>query len=124
MTSIPKPCLDCGDLSSESRCEVHTATRTQAEQKQRDRDRDRLSPRERGYDTQWRRLSERARRLQPWCSDCGAIEDLSADHKPKAWQRKAQGKALRLCDVDVLCNGCNSRRESSRPGTKRAQAVA
>ena len=41
-------------------------------------------PEHRGYDRRWRVLSERARKLQPWCSDCGATEDLQADHSPEA----------------------------------------
>lgn len=58
--------------------------------------------------------------MQPWCSDCGTGEHLAADHLPSAWVRKAQGLPLRLADVDVVCNDCNVRRGSSRPGSARA----
>lgn len=117
---MTKPCLDCGDLSEDSRC--HTCMRQFHNLNRRGEDahRDRLSPRERGYDTAWKKLSAKARRLQPWCSDCGATEDLTTDHLPSAWVRKAAGKSIRLADVDVLCKPCNARKGSSRPGSERA----
>lgn len=119
-----KPCLDCGEVSEGSRCEECAAQFEQVtrriSRRGEDATRDRLSPRERGYDTEWRKLSARARRLQPFCSDCFAIEDLTADHLPSAWVRKAQGKPLRLRDVVVLCRECNSGKGSTRPGSERA----
>ena len=107
-----KPCLDCGELSDAGRCEEHRPSSSALRG---------LTPKQRGYDEAWRRLSKRARAAQPWCSDCGATERLGADHKPSAWERKAKGLEIRLEDVDVLCNDCNVRRGSSRPGTDRAQ---
>lgn len=59
-------------------------------------------------------MSKRARRLQPWCSDCGTVEDLSADHSVEAWARRAEGKAIRLQDIEVVCRSCNSRRGRAR----------
>lgn len=103
-----KPCLDCGELSPESRCSDCTAPRED------------LSSRERGYDSAWDRLSRRARALQPWCQDCGSTDDLTADHTPEGWRRKARGLALRLVDVEVVCQSCNKKRGSSRPGSARA----
>lgn len=72
------------------------------------------SPRAAGYDAAWDRLSKRARAIQPWCSDCGSPYDLTADHSPEAWARKAAGKTIRLQDVDVLCRSCNSERGAAR----------
>ncbi len=100
-----RPCLDCGVPSPATRCEQHTTCRTHE-----------LSASERGYDTTWHRLSKRARKLQPWCSDCGATDDLTTDHTVKAWARKAAGKAIRLRDVEVVCRPCNSRRGARRVG--------
>ncbi len=89
-----KPCLDCGLPSPASRCPEHTVdTKVPADQ--------------RGYDGSWKRLSKRARRLQPFCLECGAAEDLQTDHTPEAWERKAAGKPIRLSDVRVLCGPCN-----------------
>lgn len=104
-------CLECGELSDEARCEQHRASPVE---------RRGSSPRERGYDAAWDRLSRSARAAQPWCSDCGATSRLTADHKPSAWRRKAKGLPLRLIDLAVVCSDCNWARGSSRPGSPRA----
>src|SRR5699024_1621759 len=72
------------------------------------------SPRERGYDERWRRLSERARRLQPGCSDCGTPHNLTADHSIEAWNRHERGLPIRLQDIDVVCMDCNLERGPAR----------
>jgi 5-methylcytosine-specific restriction endonuclease McrA len=100
-----KPCLDCGDLSERSRCPEH------------DRATPKASSTVRGYDTPWRRLSERARRLQPFCDDCGTSADLTVDHTPEAWRRRAAGLEIRLQDVAVVCRSCNAKRGRARPET-------
>ena len=96
-----RPCLTCGEPCAGPRCTDHT-----------------LDPKapaaQRGYDAAWQRLSKRARRLQPFCLDCGATEDLQADHLPQAWARKAAGKPLRLADVEVVCAPCNRARGAAR----------
>ena len=103
-----KPCIEpgCGEPSTSSRC---------AEHRREHRNNRRESSRARGYDTTWTKLSKRARAAQPWCLDCGTTDDLTVDHLPIAWERKAEGKAIRLQDVAVVCGLCNSRRGSSRP---------
>ena len=103
-----KPCIEpgCGEPSASSRCPEH---------RREHRSRQRGSARSRGYDTTWDKLSRRARALQPFCSDCHGTDDLTTDHLPSAWQRKADGKPIRLADVDVVCGPCNTRRGSSRP---------
>ncbi|STZ41714.1 Uncharacterised protein [Mycolicibacterium gilvum] len=87
-----KPCIDCGVPSASTRCSAH-----------------------RGYDAAWTRLSQRARKLQRFCSDCGATENLQADHSPEAWARRAAGKRIRLKDIDVVCGPCNTTRGQARP---------
>lgn len=77
---------------------------------------------QRGYDSAWTRLSRRARKLQPFCTDCGATNDLQADHSPEAWQRKAQGLSLRLADIEVVCGPCNRNRGAARQGGQRIVA--
>ncbi len=102
-TMTLKPCLDCGRPSPGSRCPEHTTER----RAQR--------PREaRGYDWTWRALSLRARRMQPFCSNCQTTEDLTVDHTEEAWQRKTAGKVIRLRDVQVLCRPCNARKGAAR----------
>ena len=108
-TMTMRLCVVCGEPSEQSRCDEHQL------------DDQRLDYRARGYDTRWSRLSEQARRLQPFCTDCGSTVNLTADHLPIAWRRKAQRKPLRLKDIDVVCNDCNVRRGSSRPGTTRGE---
>ncbi len=100
-----RPCVVCGEPTGSTRCASHTLTQRKANASAR------------GYDTAWRKLSERARRLQPFCSDCGATEDLQTDHSPQAWQRKAGGHVIRLCDVEVVCGACNRTRGSARGRT-------
>lgn len=97
-----RPCVVCGEPSPTARCPEHQPRRQKANASAR------------GYDTAWRKLSERARRLQPFCADCGATEDLQADHSPEAWKRKADGKAIRLIDIDVVCGDCNRTRGAAR----------
>ncbi|WP_347955445.1 hypothetical protein [Gordonia aichiensis] len=108
---IPKPCLTCGEPTNAGRCpDCHLNDR-----RTRDNQRTRDNTTTRGYDTTWRKLSERARRLQPWCTDCGAVDDLTADHSPEAWHRKHNGKPIRLQDIDVVCRRCNARRGRAKP---------
>ena len=101
-----RPCLDCGEPAEDARCPEHTVThRAEARPPEV-----KASTRARGYGTAWRKLSERARKLQPFCTDCGARDDLTTDHTPRAWRRYEAGKPVRLCDVDVVCRACNARR--------------
>ncbi|WP_024444370.1 hypothetical protein [Mycolicibacterium iranicum] len=99
-----QPCLDCGQPATGPRCPEHTV--------------DTKAPAgDRGYDWQWTKLSRTARRLQPFCSDCGTTENLQCDHTPHAWARKAAGKPLRLKDIDVVCGPCNRARGAARGHT-------
>ena len=95
-----RPCIVCGEPAEGPRCGIHALRKPAAAA--------------RGYDAHWTRLSKRARRLQPFCADCGSTEDLQADHSPEAWERKAAGLAIRLADVDVVCGPCNRSRGAAR----------
>lgn len=101
---ILRPCIECGEPADGPRCPEHARPSSP-----------KAPAAERGYDAAWARLSARARRLQPWCSDCGATEGLQCDHTPEAWARKAAGKRIRLQDVDVVCGPCNRARGAARP---------
>jgi hypothetical protein len=74
-----KPCLKCGILTPESYCNEHAPKRIDT---RTGRDRSTL-----GRGQGWQNLSPRARKMQPYCKDCGATEDLTADHMPSAWHR-------------------------------------
>lgn len=104
-----RPCLICGEPSAKSRCPEHRPADRKA------------SPRQRGYDAAWDRLSKRARRLQPFCGSCGSTEDLQTDHTPEAWERKAKGLPIRLQDVRVCCGPCNRAAGAARGQTPRGK---
>ncbi|BBX72277.1 hypothetical protein MSHI_01830 [Mycobacterium shinjukuense] len=99
--TLLRPCLICGEPAEGPRCPAHTVD-TQ------------LVATARGYDWAWTKLSRRARRLQPFCIDCGVTEDLQADHTPQAWARRAAGRPIRLRDIEVVCGPCNRRRGAAR----------
>lgn len=101
-----KPCIQCGQPSDRTRCPEHR--------------KDTRDKRARGYDWAFDELSRRARKLQPFCTDCGSVDNLQADHTPNAWARKAAGRTIRLQDIDVVCGPCNRARGSARPGSPRA----
>lgn len=132
VTTLRSVCADCGRTyereQSNSRCpecappKAPTVARVMHDRSKR--------PRKIGYTAAWDRLSARARRLQPFCSDCGREDQLTADHSPAAWQRQAEGKPIRLEDIDVVCRRCNAERGPARGsdaierptiGTRRAE---
>ncbi len=95
-----RPCLGCGEPCEGSRCPECAPVAERARPPK-------ASPRARGYDSRWDRLSARLRRVA-CCSGCGARDDLQLDHLPGAWQRVARGLPLRPgVDVDVKCGSCN-----------------
>lgn len=121
---MKSPCLDCGALADGSRCpecSERFATVSAPSLPHWKQSRPGKSASARGYDHNWRKLSERARRLQPFCTDCGDTDDLQADHSPEAWRRKELGKPIRLQDIDVVCALCNVRRGAARPGASGAR---
>lgn len=108
---IPRPCLhpDCGELTLTGHCADHADHKPK-----RHRKRTQASATARGYDAAWQRLVASAKKLQPWCLDCGATEDLQGDHKPIAWERKAKGLSIRLCDIEIRCGTCNRGQGAAR----------
>ena len=93
MSTLPRRCLGCGTkIPAGSRCprcahKANTASR--------------------GYGAAWQRLARQAIRSHPWCVDCGATADLTADHLvPLA----LGGQRLDPANVAVRCRSCNSRR--------------
>ena len=112
---MKRPCLNCGELTSGSRCDDCAASVARMSE----RGPAMKQSTARGYNGRWKRLSKQARALQPFCLDCGTRSNLTADHKPVAWWRHEQGLAVRLEDVDVVCADCNRKRGPARPGSRR-----
>lgn len=110
-----RPCLSCGELTEGSRCESCAA----AVARIAERGVSAKYSTERGYNGAWKRLSRKARQLQPFCLDCGTRENLTCDHLPIAWYRRAHGLSVRLQDIEVVCDSCNRKRGNARPGSKR-----
>ena len=100
--TLLKPCLQCDQVSEQSLCPEHRPAYTK--------------PSKEPYDHQFRKLSELARKLQPFCLWCTSSEDLQCDHTPAAWERKAKGLPIRLQDVRVLCGDCNRLAGQAKPG--------
>lgn len=127
MTDALRPCLDCGELSPDSRCDDCSRTLRRAKEHETYARRGRRERKAGHDDPRWRRLSRQARRLQPWCSDCRLTETelkalgqrLEADHLPSAWAKREKQKPIILTDVEVVCGNCNVKRGSSRPGSER-----
>lgn len=105
MSDLLRPCVDCGELSPEARCPDHRPAQTPKKES---------NTRRRGYGHRWQKLSARARQLQPFCTDCGTTENLTADHSPAAWKVHEKGKAIPLELIDVVCTSCNNKRGAAR----------
>jgi len=109
MSGLLKACPACGEPSEQTYCPAHRTRPTDT----------RTSHRPDTTRAAWRRLSRRARRLQPWCLLCGTTERLEADHSPRAWARATAHLPIRLADINVLCGPCNTHAGSSQPGSAR-----
>ena len=75
------------------------------------------------YAGNWKHLSARARRAQPWCSSCltpGTPQNpLTVDHTPAAHTKVAAGKTLTMKDfrdglLSVECILCNVAKGAAR----------
>jgi 5-methylcytosine-specific restriction endonuclease McrA len=102
VTTLPRPCLDCGQpVVGASRCLSCTPAKARTAA--------------RGYDARWQRLAGQAIRQHPWCTGCGTsgikTNPLTGDH--------LRWPALSLADVDVVCRRCNSRRGARRVFSRR-----
>lgn len=114
---------ECGEIIlSGSRCEdcqraYNRAHDTNDKPSKRNRA-DRFGPR----NTAWKRLAAKAKRLQPFCSDChdskAQIEArgdrLETDHLFTAYLKEQQHRSLTLSDVDVVCGKCNRARGAAK----------
>ncbi len=107
-----RPCLVCGQPAANTRCDEHRVKDTR---------RARRRPGQAAHDPRWRALSNQARRAQPWCDDCGAVNDLTCDHVVP----KSVAPELVHCieNVAVRCRSCNSIRGNTGYTDDDAQRV-
>ncbi|KXO99673.1 HNH endonuclease signature motif containing protein [Tsukamurella tyrosinosolvens] len=59
-----------------------------------------------GTDSRWRRLSLKARKLQPFCIDCRTTRNLTADHLLPV--SEFPELAYEIENLTVRCRSCNS----------------
>lgn len=106
-----KPCIDCGEPSAGTRCDEHQPADTRV----------RRALGQAAYDPVWRALSQRARKAQPWCDDCGTALDLTTDHViPKTIAPELVHAPENLA---VRCRPCNARRGAAGWTVAEAQQV-
>lgn len=127
MSEVLRPCLDCGELSPNSRCEQHTREHRAGREREQYARKGRRTRASGHDDVAFRRLGKAAKRQQPFCLDCGRTAEqvresggrLEADHLPSAWHKREHKKPILLTDIEVVCGPCNIARGSSRVGTPR-----
>ncbi|PJE23675.1 MAG: HNH endonuclease [Mycobacterium sp.] len=111
-----RPCIACGALiGSGSRCDD---CRLRAKPPK-------PTPRRKGRtatDWRWRQLSERLRRLSPFCEKCLAAADLTVDHVIPLAERPDLAHDELNCRV--LCRPCNAARGDRCSDEERAQVLA
>lgn len=100
-----RPCLDCGTLTTASRCTNCRRT------KDRQRETTRPSPTARGYDGAWRRLrAEILDRDGHQCTRCGTAGEqgnpLTVDHITA----KSHGGSDDPGNLRTLCKRCHGRK--------------
>lgn len=103
----------CPVLTYDGTCEEHRRPRGVE---------DRASPRERGYDREWREYSEAYRRVHPWCRTCEAegrhtrtdlvdhVTPVSGRNDPGFWDAN---------NHQPLCRGCHAVKTRSEGRTQR-----
>lgn len=99
-----RPCLDCGRLTTGSRC---SSCRLATDNKRYQR---RGTRQARGYDADWERLVAQAINAQPWCTDCGVDRERAATTGNPLTGDHLRWPAATLDDVAVVCRRCNSMR--------------
>lgn len=106
-----QPCAVCGEPTTGPRCPEHRPKDT----------RTRRGPGQAAHDPVWRALSSQVRRAQPWCTDCGRTDDLTADHViPKS---VAPELVHAIENVEVRCRPCNASRGATGYTHAEARAV-
>lgn len=97
-----RPCNVCGEvIASGSRCRDCRPGRA-------DTPRDHVAYANNG---RWKALAKRLRKLQPWCTWCGATENLQVDHVIP--ESVAPELAYSIENLRVLDRACNNQRQAT-----------
>ena len=107
---IARPCISCGEpIATGTYCTECTPV------DHRVRHAIRSNP------SRWKKLSAKARKLQPWCSTCGTSGDLTADHIIPIVERPDLAYVIE--NIDILCRPCNGRKAGAPPSDAERLAV-
>lgn len=107
---IPKPCVRCGELTEQSRCQDC----------RNDTNKERATNGKRtAAGARWKRLSIRLRKLQPWCDHCGTSDDLTVDHIIPVSERPDLEFKVENCRI--LCRPENAARGNRVTPEERAE---
>jgi 5-methylcytosine-specific restriction endonuclease McrA len=100
---IARPCARCGNvIPAGTHCNACQPTE---QRKAKPRGHVHTNP------AQWKTLSARVRRMQPWCLDCGAVTNLSADHLLPV--SDAPELAYAIENLTTRCLSCNGKRSNT-----------
>ena len=91
-------CIECGEVGTGTRCEQCQAVRAWRANQMRG------GATARGYTRAWEKRAAKVKRAQPYCSVCGATEDLTVDHIVP----KARGGSDEPDNLRTLCRRHNS----------------
>jgi len=101
---LRSPCIDCGELTSSTRCGTCKPPKRPSAGTYRRPKGDKT------YGPAWQRLRKQALRIQNYCSFAhlgGCSGELQLDHSPRAHDRAAAGLPVRLEDTMVVCGKHN-----------------
>ena len=76
----------------------------------------RLKTAERGYDSQWQRISKMYRRVHPECEMCGELA-TDTDHRIP-FNGKGDPLRLQWDNLQALCSGCHDAKTAAQKANK------
>ena len=106
-------CRHCGRVVRDGRYAHDECGKAYQREKSRRRREKKGTTAQRGYDGVHERLSKLAIARHPYCTDCGSIVDLCADHIIPT----SQGGRNVLSNYQVRCRACNSSRAAKSKQT-------
>ncbi|MUL78644.1 HNH endonuclease [Mycolicibacterium sp. CBMA 226] len=111
---MQRPCVDCG-------CLIPSGSRCRECQRPRNNNTVKGKQGRTASDWHWRKLSQKLRRLSPFCEKCLAKTDLTVDHLIPISERPDLVHEELNCRV--LCRTCNGERGDRCTDAERAQVL-